>query len=464
MADWPVSIERMLNSKGVLSMKNIKILVFVIGLLVLVSLTGCAGDDQNGAAALEASGTISAESINVSPEVGGTVSEVLVSEGETVQAGDLLFTIDNEVYLAQKNQAEASVTAAEATVDAANAQLASAKIQVELALQGARFDEMENRNSAWFVPAPDEVETPEWYFTKDDSIAALETVIENAKENLDSRLANLDDVLADVSNSDFVAVEAELASAESAYAIAVRAFEIAQAAQSNDDLVDVAEEERDLALAELENAQQEYNSLLSTSTAQEVLETRAQVAIAQYLYDQAQDQILFLMSGDQSLTVAAAEAGVKQAETAVSQAEANLAQAQAALALVDIQIEKTSVYAPRAGVILLQNLEAGELVGAGGVVMRLGDLDTVNLVVYVSEDRYGEIKLNQEVVVQVDSFTEKSYTGMVTYISDEAEYTPSNVQTAEGRKATVFAIEITISNSNHDLKPGMPADVTFLSE
>jgi len=445
-------------------MKNIKILVFVIGLLVLVSLTGCAGDDQNGAAALEASGTISAESINVSPEVGGTVSEVLVSEGETVQAGDLLFTIDNEVYLAQKNQAEASVTAAEATVDAANAQLASAKIQVELALQGARFDEMENRNSAWFVPAPDEVETPEWYFTKDDSIAALETVIENAKENLDSRLANLDDVLADVSNSDFVAVEAELASAESAYAIAVRAFEIAQAAQSNDDLVDVAEEERDLALAELENAQQEYNSLLSTSTAQEVLETRAQVAIAQYLYDQAQDQILFLMSGDQSLTVAAAEAGVKQAETAVSQAEANLAQAQAALALVDIQIEKTSVYAPRAGVILLQNLEAGELVGAGGVVMRLGDLDTVNLVVYVSEDRYGEIKLNQEVVVQVDSFTEKSYTGMVTYISDEAEYTPSNVQTAEGRKATVFAIEITISNSNHDLKPGMPADVTFLSE
>jgi hypothetical protein len=53
---------------------------------------------------------------------------------------------------------------------------------------------------------------------------------------------------------------------------------------------------------------------------------------------------------------------------------------------------------------------------------------------------------------------------MVTFISDEAEYTPSNVQTAEGRKATVFAVEITISNPNHDLKPGMPADVTFLSE
>jgi HlyD family secretion protein len=49
----------------------------------------------------------------------------------------------------------------------------------------------------------------------------------------------------------------------------------------------------------------------------------------------------------------------------------------------------------------------------------------------------------------------------VTHISDQAEFTPKNVQTIEGRRTTVYAVKITASNPNFDLKPGMPADVTF---
>ena len=443
-------------------MKNIKIMVLVAALLLALPLSGCAGGEADTDGLLEASGIISAEAVDVAPEVGGLVSEVFVAEGQSVAEGDLLFTIDNEVYMAQKDQAEAGVVAAQATVDAANAQLESAQIQYELAMQSARADEIQGRNSGWFTPALEEIDVPEWYFTKTDTISALETVIAEAEDNLEDRQGYLEDVVSDVSNSDFLAVEADLAVAQVSYQIADQALIAAEAAQSNDDLVSVAEEERDAALAELENVQQEYDRLLTSTTAQEVLEARAQLAIAQYLYDQAQDQMLVLMTGDDSLLVSSAEAGVKQAETAVAQAEANLAQAEAGLELLNIQIGKTEVYAPISGVVTAQNLEVGELVGAGGTVVRLANLDTVKLVVYVPEDRYGQINLNQEVVVQVDSFAEKSYTGMVTYISDEAEYTPSNVQTTEGRKATVFAIEITISNPGYDLKPGMPADVTFL--
>ncbi len=50
---------------------------------------------------------------------------------------------------------------------------------------------------------------------------------------------------------------------------------------------------------------------------------------------------------------------------------------------------------------------------------------------------------------------------MVTHIADEAEFTPRNVQTVEGRKTTVYAVEITMPNSDLVLKPGMPADVDF---
>lgn len=443
-------------------MKFKRISVIAVGLLTVLSLTGCFGTNGDTTTALEASGTISAESIKVSPEVGGVVSKVLVSEGQTVEEGDLLFTIDNEVYLAQKKQAEAGVDAAEATVEAAQAQLKSAQIQYDLALQSARQSEIGTRNSSWFTPELPEIDVPEWYFSKSDMITAMQTVVDDARDNYESRQAYLESVLADVGNEGFLTVEAQLASAQMAFQIATQALEMAKTAQSNEDLVAAAEEEHDAALAELENVQQDYNRLLTTATAQEILEARAQVALAKYMYEEAQDKLMFLMSGEDSLVVKSAEAGVKQAETAVAQAEANLVQAQAALALLELQVGKTEIYAPMSGIVLVLNLEAGELVGAGGVVMRLGNLDTVKLIVYVPEDRYGQIRLNQEVVVRVDSYPEKTYTGNVTYISDEAEYTPSNVQTTEGRKATVFAIEITISNSNYDLKPGMPADVTFI--
>jgi len=49
----------------------------------------------------------------------------------------------------------------------------------------------------------------------------------------------------------------------------------------------------------------------------------------------------------------------------------------------------------------------------------------------------------------------------VIQIADEAEFTPRNVQTAEGRKTTVFAIQLAVENRDGKLKPGMPADVTF---
>lgn len=168
--------------------------------------------------------------------------------------------------------------------------------------------------------------------------------------------------------------------------------------------------------------------------------------------------------GDDSLQVQSAAAVVQQAQSVQSQAQANLSQAQANLKTLKIQLDKTKVYAPISGVVLLQNLEVGELANAGSIVMKVGNIDEVKLTVYIPEDQYGSIKLGQEVVAKVDSFPQKSYSGKVTYISDEAEFTPSNVQTVQGRKSTVYAVEITLPNPDHDLKSGMPADVEFISK
>jgi hypothetical protein len=57
---------------------------------------------------------------------------------------------------------------------------------------------------------------------------------------------------------------------------------------------------------------------------------------------------------------------------------------------------------------------------------------------------------------------ERKFHRAVIYISDQAEFTPQNVQTVNGRKTTVYAVKITVPNTDLELKPGMPADVTFI--
>jgi multidrug resistance efflux pump len=88
-------------------------------------------------------------------------------------------------------------------------------------------------------------------------------------------------------------------------------------------------------------------------------------------------------------------------------------------------------------------------------------LDELNLTVYVPEDQYGQIRIGQEVSISVDSYSDRVFTGEVMKIADEAEFTPRNVQTVEGRKSTVYAVKINLPNAEETLKPGMPADVDF---
>ncbi|MCK4452079.1 MAG: secretion protein HlyD, partial [Anaerolineae bacterium] len=65
---------------------------------------------------------------------------------------------------------------------------------------------------------------------------------------------------------------------------------------------------------------------------------------------------------------------------------------------------------------------------------------------------------------RVDSFPERIFTGTVVAIAHEAEFTPRNVQTQEERVNMVFAVDVSIPNPDHALKPGLPADATIITE
>lgn len=119
------------------------------------------------------------------------------------------------------------------------------------------------------------------------------------------------------------------------------------------------------------------------------------------------------------------------------------------------------IRSPIDGVVLLRAAEPGEITTAGGSLLVIANLDEMTLTVYIPEDQYGQIYLGQDYPITVDSFPDRVFMGKVTHISDQAEFTPQNIRTVEGRKNTVYGVRLTVPNPDHDLKPGMPADVTM---
>lgn len=435
--------------------------VLILIVIFTLLLASCSALEDSADSGLAASGFIAADSIRVAPELSGKVVSVDVAEGDSVLAGDALFSLDDEVLLVQVDQAQAAVDLADVSLQAANAQLSAAQAQYDVVVQQARLADQQVRASAWMTSTLDVSDLPVWYYQKGELLTAAEAEVQAASQDLQLEQANLDVVLKDASNGDFVAAEARLAQAQAAYDSASLTLQQAQAADSNADLEKAAQELLDAAAADLDAAKMDYERMLSTSAADAVLEARADLAVAQTRLDYATDILASLQTGEEALPVEAARAAVAQAETAVSLAKANQVQAQAALDLVKLQQPRMVIKAPAPGVVLSLNTKAGELVSAGAVALTLGQLDEVNLTVYVPEDKYGQVSLGQSVSVSVDSLPNRTFTGTVQYISDQAEFTPRNVQTAEGRQSTVYAVKIMIPNTDLALKPGMPADVDF---
>jgi multidrug resistance efflux pump len=231
--------------------------------------------------------------------------------------------------------------------------------------------------------------------------------------------------------------------------------------RGDDHLSEVGDNLFNAAEKELDEAQRAYDALLNTQAADEVLKARAEVSVAQEHYYSSLDLLRSLQTGDQAESVTAAKGVLEQAQSTAEQSQKAVQQTQANLALLDTQVSKLNIYAPMDGVVLARNVDPGEFVQPGGAAITMANLNELTITVYIPEDRYGEISLGQEVQVTVDSFPDKTFTAVVTYIADQAEFTPRNVQTVQGRSATVYAVKLKVSDPEHNLKLGMPADVVF---
>ncbi len=145
----------------------------------------------------------------------------------------------------------------------------------------------------------------------------------------------------------------------------------------------------------------------------------------------------------------------------LKQANANLNRQKSSVDILKKQIRDSYVQSPLAGIIVKKFFEPGETVSMLSSLFKVSDLRTVKLVIYVSEEELGKVKLGQSADVSSDTYPNKKYEGKVIYISPEAEFTPKNIQTKDERTKLVYAVKIEVKNPNFELKAGMPADAVI---
>jgi HlyD family secretion protein len=365
---------------------------------------------------LKGSGTIEAEEINIGPEVSGRVVEVLADRGQSVHAGQVLFRLDDTLLSAQRAQAEAAVQTARAQRD----QLVARARPEQLEAAAATISSTQAELSAAQADLSRLLSG-----STNDQIAAAQAQVKAAQ----AQARMVQDTFTAVSNG-----------RDACHEYHIRCGGLSQ-------VQDQVHVQLDSANAQATAAQAALNQLLSGPTSPEIRSARARVIAAQAQVQAAQAQYDLLAAGPSREQIAAADAA--------------LAQAEETLQTYTMQANKLVVRASQDGVILVRRAEVGQVVGSGTTAFVLGQLDPLELTVYLPEDSYGQIELGQAGQVTVDSYPGVTFTASVVRIADQAEFTPRNVQTVEGRRTTVYAIRLNVPNPDGRLKPGMPADVTF---
>lgn len=147
----------------------------------------------------------------------------------------------------------------------------------------------------------------------------------------------------------------------------------------------------------------------------------------------------------------------KQLETS----QANVEALRARLQELSANQKELQVIAPIDGTIITRPVEVGQVVNAVSPLFVIVDLKNIYMKIYIPEQQIGKVHLGNEARIYVDAYTDRYFTGKVTKISDQAQFTPKNVETKEERVKLVFAVEVAVDNPEGLLKPGMPGDVVL---
>jgi HlyD family secretion protein len=151
------------------------------------------------------------------------------------------------------------------------------------------------------------------------------------------------------------------------------------------------------------------------------------------------------------------KAGYDSAQLAATSAHAAVASATANLQTAKDAMEDTHVRAPTTGTVLELDAVLGTVISsptndvAGGtVILKMANLDTVQVSALVDETDVGKVHPGAPVTITVDAFPNRTFDGTVLKIEPQAQVS---------QNVTMFPVEVNILNPQHLLKPGMNTEV-----
>lgn len=355
---------------------------------------------------LEASGMAENNSVSLSSEVAGVVSEVLVKEGDTIEEGDVIAQINNTTA---KNQYEQAID---------NLNLAEKNLQIA-----------------------------------QDSINSYKNVFadstEQARSAYNSTQGEYEKVIEGASAEEIKQVQEAYNQAEINLQFITNNYEESKILLENDIITqkdyEEIEKNYNLAGAQLNTASAKLDQVLAGPSNATIKSAENKVAQAKAAHE------LSISNGNMQLT---------QLENQYEVAELNFDKAQNVANQLREELGKTEIKSPINGVINLLTINEGEFTSMGKNVAEIFSTDSMEIIVYVSQDNIGHVKTGQDVDIFTDS-TDDVFKGKVTRVNNNAEFTPKNIATKEERVNIVFEVKIEILDSKGVIKPGMPVDVSI---
>jgi HlyD family secretion protein len=346
--------------------------------------------------------------VNVSSKVTGRVAALHVDEGANVKRGDPVATLAGEELEAQLRQAHATLQSAEAKLGQARIALRVEPITVQSQIRQAEEVLRAAEERLRMLKTGSRVQEVEEGRANVNQALARHEIARLTRDRFRGLLAD-----GAISKQDFDRTETDLQAADAAVRAARERLSLLEEGARAED-IRMAQAERDRAAAALDAAR-----------------------------------------------AAAASVDIRQQEVRV--AEAAVRETRANAERLATQVAELRVFAPLDATVLTKAAEPGEVIAANKPILLLGDLDHPWIKVYVPETAVGKIRLGDTARVFVDSFPGQAFQGQVTWISDQAEFTPKNIQTAEERVNLVYAVKISIQNAQRRLKAGMPADAELVT-
>jgi multidrug resistance efflux pump len=332
----------------------------------------------------------------------GIVAEVLVAEGDFVEAGQVLARLENERQVIAIAQAEAQVRSAQARI---------AELEA-----GSRPEEVASAQAAVDIARANLAKLQEG--SRPEDITAAEAALAAAQ-------AAYQEVLDGAEDAQLIQAEADLANAEAALRQAQAAYDAVKWRNDVGALPQSAELER--ATNNYEAARARYDLLIEGANESEIASARAQV-------EQAQATLDIAMAPATESDIAAAEAEVRRAESqlalleagaraeTIAAAQAELIAAQTSLMQRQLELSDTELKAPFAGTIASLGLEVGEQVTAAAPVARLADLSSWRVETDdLTEINVVYVEVGDNVSISIDALPDLELTGTVERIKPLGE-------------------------------------------